>query len=207
MLAAVTDNVPKRAGDNDRQATVRRLEQAMVEGRISIDEMEDRMGQAYRAGTWDQLDRLTEDLPDPVSTQPPPATRPIGSFHVGLLGDVRRGGWIATEDHMMGVTLLGDVVIDLASAEIPDGGVTVTGVTLLGDVRVIVPDGARVRFLGLHLLGDRTELLTPPTADGPLITIRAVNLLGDLEVYSRSFLPESRLKRWWLEIRGLAEQS
>lgn len=205
-LRTVTDSVPQRAGDDDRQATVRRLEQAMVEGRISLDEMEDRMGQAYRASTWDQLDRLTHDLPAPVREQAPPATRPIGSLHVGLLGDVRRGGWIATEDHMTGVTLLGDVVIDLASAQIPDDGVTVAGVTLLGDVRVIVPDGARVKFTGLHLLGDRIEMLTPPSADGSLITIRAINLLGDLEVYSRSLLPESRLKKWWLEIRGAAEQ-
>ena len=198
----MTDDSPTRAGDDDRQSTVRRIEQAMVEGRISLDEMETRLGQAYRASTWDQLDRLTQDLPEPTRVQPPPATRPIGSLHVGLLGDVRRGGWISTEERMTGVTLLGDVVIDLASAQIPDGGVTVTGVTLLGDVRVIVPDGARVDFAGFHLLGDRTELLTPPTADGPLITIRAVNLLGDLEVYSRSLLPESRLKKWWLDIRG-----
>lgn len=205
-LAGVTDDIPTRAGDDDRQATVRRLEQAMVDGRISLDEMEERMGQAYRASTWDQLDRLTQDLPDPVRDQPPPATRPIGSWHVGFLGDVRRGGWISTEDQMTGVTLLGDIVIDLSSAQIPDEGVTVTGVTLLGDVKVIVPDRARVRFTGFHLLGDRTELLTPPSAVGPLITIRAVNLLGDLEVYSRSLLPESRLKTWWLQIRGLAEQ-
>lgn len=177
----------------------------MVEGRLSLDEMEDRMGRAYRASTWDQLDRLTQDLPEPVREQPAPATRPIGSVHVGLLGDVRRGGWIATDDQMTGVTLLGDVVFDLASAQIPDEGVTVTGVTLLGDVRVIVPDGARVEFMGFHLLGDRTELLAPPSPDGARITIRAFNVLGDLEVYSRSLLPESRLKKWWLEVRGLIE--
>lgn len=203
----MTDDNSIRAGDDDRQATVRRIEQAMVDGRISLDEMETRMGQAYRASTWDQLDRLTQDLPEPDQAQSPPATRPIGSLHVGLMGDVRRGGWISTEDRMTGVTLLGDVVIDLASAQIPEEGVTVAGVTLLGDVRVIVPDGARVQFTGFHLLGDRIELLTPPSPNGPLITVRAVNLLGDLEVYSRSLLPESRLKKWWLEVRGLAEQA
>lgn len=196
-----------RASDNDRQATVRQLERAMVEGRLSLDEMEHRMGQAYRASTWDQLDHLTQDLPRVDRLDPTPATRQIGSLHIGLLGDVRRGGWIATEDQMTGATLLGDVVIDLASAEIPPGGVTVTGVTLLGDVKIIVPDGSRVRFQGFHLLGDRTELLTPPSSDGSLITIRAVNLLGDLEVYSRSLLPESRLKKWWLEIRGLTGEA
>lgn len=198
----MSEEVPTRAGDDDRQATVRRLERAMVDGRISIEEMEDRMGKAYRASTWDQLDSLTQDLPAPVREQPAPATTPVGSWHVGLLGDVRRGGWITTDTHITGVTLLGDIVFDLASAEIPDEGVVVTGVTLLGDVRVIVPDGARVRFTGLHLMGDRTELVTPPSPDGVLITIRGINLLGDIEVYSRSMLPESRLKRWWLEIRG-----
>lgn len=202
-----SDRSPKRASDDDRQATVRRLEQAMVEGRLSLDEMEDRMSQAYRADTWGRLDELTHDLPQPDRSSVPPGTRPAGSWQIGLLGDVRRGGWIETDDTMTGMTLLGDVVIDLASADIPSEGVTVTGVTILGDVKVIVPDGARVRFVGVHLLGDREELLVPPNQDGPLITVRAFTLLGDLAVFSRSMLPDNKLKRWWLSIRGLAEVS
>lgn len=199
------DDIPTRAGDDDRQATVRRLEQAMVEGRIDIDEMEERMGHAYRASTWDELDRLTRDLPDATATRAEPGTRPIGSWHIGLLGDIRRGGWIQTEERITGVTLLGDVIFDLASADIPDDGVEVTAVTMLGDVKVIVPDGARVRFVGLHLLGDRREHLTPPSGHGPLVTVRAFNLLGDLEVVSRSLLRESKIKRWWMEIRGMSD--
>lgn len=203
-VGGMSDGNPMRAGDDDRQATVRRLEQAMVEGRLDIDEMEERMGKAYRATTWDELDRLTGDLPEVSTASSEPVTRPIGSWHIGLLGDVRRGGWIETEDRITGVTLLGDVVFDLASADIPDDGVEVTAVTMLGDVKVIVPDGARVRFVGLHLLGDRTEHLTPPTAYGPVITVRAFNLLGDLQVVSRSLLPESKIRKWWMEIRGIA---
>ena len=108
---------------------------------------------------------------------------------------------------MTGVTLLGNVYIDLSSADIPPEGLTITAVTLLGDIKVIVPDGARVRVTGFHLLGDRQERLAPASASGPTITIKGFNLLGDIDVFSRSLLPKGGLRRWWLSLRSADEEA
>ena len=52
-----------RASDAERDATVERLSQATGEGRLTLDEFSQRMGQASTARTRAELDRLVTDLP------------------------------------------------------------------------------------------------------------------------------------------------
>jgi len=53
-----------RAGTTDRQATVDRLTQHFTEGRLSPDEFDERVGQAYAATYLDELPGLLADLPE-----------------------------------------------------------------------------------------------------------------------------------------------
>ena len=53
-----------RAGTTDRQATVDRLTDHFTEGRLSPDEYDERVGQAYAATHLDQLPDLLADLPE-----------------------------------------------------------------------------------------------------------------------------------------------
>jgi len=57
-----------RAADSDREKLAERLRQALEEGRLDLNEYDDRLGQAYAAKTYGELDRLVTDLP-----APPPA--------------------------------------------------------------------------------------------------------------------------------------
>jgi hypothetical protein len=52
-----------RVGDVERGATARRLERALREGRISLDEFDERVAAVWRCRTRGQLDELTADLP------------------------------------------------------------------------------------------------------------------------------------------------
>jgi hypothetical protein len=52
-----------RASDAERQAVVRRLERALLEGRLTIVEFDQRAESAYAARTRGELADLTEDLP------------------------------------------------------------------------------------------------------------------------------------------------
>ncbi|SCE46599.1 protein of unknown function [Streptomyces sp. DvalAA-14] len=52
------------------------LKDAFTEGRLTLDEYEDRVGQAYRARTYQELDVLTADVPRPRPPAPGPAMRP-----------------------------------------------------------------------------------------------------------------------------------
>jgi hypothetical protein len=60
-----------RAADADRDRVVERLRSAAAEGRLSADELEERLETALAASTYAELDTVVADLP----TQPVPARR------------------------------------------------------------------------------------------------------------------------------------
>ena len=84
-----------RIGDAERDMTTRQLRECFAQGRLTIDEFNDRLGQALAATTQSELDRLTQDLPP---TRPSPAPLP---YTAGYRGDPRyaynpgrdQGGW------------------------------------------------------------------------------------------------------------------
>lgn len=61
---------PIRAGHEDRERAVRALGEAFAQGRLEVDEFDERTAAAYAARTLDELDGLLADLWPPA---PPPA--------------------------------------------------------------------------------------------------------------------------------------
>jgi len=57
------DRQKMRASDHDRQEAVERLSVALEDGRLKVDEFEDRVGLAYQAVTYGDLAPLYADLP------------------------------------------------------------------------------------------------------------------------------------------------
>jgi len=84
-----------RIGDAERDMTTRQLRECFAQGRLTMDEFNDRLGKALAATTQPELDRLTHDLPP---TRPSPAPLP---HTAGYRGDLRyeynprqdQGGW------------------------------------------------------------------------------------------------------------------
>jgi Domain of unknown function (DUF1707) len=66
------------ASDGDRDAAVRMLNEAFAEGRLTADEHGERVRAAFAARTWQELARLTADLPGPAPAAGPPAGAPGG---------------------------------------------------------------------------------------------------------------------------------
>src|SRR3984957_19930290 len=54
---------PIRASDADREVVVDALREAYSEGRLTLDEFDERMSAAYASRTWGELRELTVDLP------------------------------------------------------------------------------------------------------------------------------------------------
>ena len=52
-----------RASDREREAVIDRLRRHTADGRLTVEELEERMERAYGARTRADLARLTEDLP------------------------------------------------------------------------------------------------------------------------------------------------
>jgi len=65
-----------RASDADRERAVAFLHDAATEGRLSADELDERVARAFSATTYGELDTLVEDLPVPVHMSAPASTRP-----------------------------------------------------------------------------------------------------------------------------------
>jgi len=66
-----------RASDADREHVAEKLRRATAEGRLLAEELEQRLGEAFRARTYGELDEIVADLPgDRVARSP----RPLGGL-------------------------------------------------------------------------------------------------------------------------------
>jgi hypothetical protein len=184
-----------RASDAEREAVVARLRDAAGEGRLTVEELAERIDAAYAAMTRAELEPLTADLPDSslpsaVASAPlggPPA-RTTSSFVLGILGGGdRRGRW-RVPARMTVVNVMGGADLDLREAVIDAPEVEITVWSLMGGSDVIVPEGVHVELEGFALLGgNRLRLEGPPPGPGaPVVRVRAWSLMGGTDVKTRA---------------------
>ena len=76
---SVPDRTHLRIGDSDRLLLIDELTKHCAEGRLTIDELEQRRSQAWSSRTQHDLNRLVEDLPPPK-----PDRKPEPSFKAWL---------------------------------------------------------------------------------------------------------------------------
>ena len=74
-----------RASDDDREGVMERLRSHHLAGRLTTEELEERVARAHAAVTLADLDALEEDLPDIAQ---PPAQRAAGSTFSHMPGHV-----------------------------------------------------------------------------------------------------------------------
>jgi len=68
-----------RASDSDREHAVEALRDQYAEGRLTLEEFDERTSAAYAAKTWTDLRELTSDLPVRLSFAPASAAVAAGS--------------------------------------------------------------------------------------------------------------------------------
>ena len=181
-----------RIADADRDRVVALLRLHCTEGRITLDEFSDRVGEVYEARTADDLDGVVRDLPVPWSSSahppgspaPAPRTRKAVKWMVAVFGDSTRRGRFTLDDESAAVAAFGDCTLDLSEAMIEGPNPLVTAVAVFGDVTIIVPDGIEVDLEGLAIFGDKrcTTGDTPPVPGSPVVLVRAFALFGDVRV-------------------------
>lgn len=187
--------------DHERQTMVRRVQQAMADGHLDFEEIDDRFESIYRAQTRAELAAVIADLPAPPAPIPPTGGHPLPRSNFALFGDLKVGGWVEVDGDLSYTTVFGDQVIDLSSARLPDE-VTITTYSVFGDTVVIVPDGVRASAETILLFGDRRTALTPPRTDAPMVRVKSTKLFGDVKLYSLSQVPEGRFRQLWHKLRN-----
>jgi hypothetical protein len=190
-----------RASDAERDAVVGRLNQAVGEGRLTMDEFSERLELAYAARTRGDLDPLLRDLPaDDAGAVPAVTTgtavagggsqRKDTHWNISPIGGIRHRGRWRVPRHTIAIGVLGGVDVDLGEAELAAPEVMITKVSIIGGVSVRVPPGMRVEVSNFSILGGRDMNLGGPLArNAPVLRIRSFSIIGGVNVR------ESRNKR------------
>jgi hypothetical protein len=193
-----------RASDAEREAVVERLRVATVEGRLTLSELTERTEAAYTATTRGDLVPITADLPE-VSGSPatptPSTARGDREWVVAVMGDSKRQGRWRVERPLAALAIMGDVVLDLRGAEVPQGNVEITATAVMGDVKIYVPDGVDVQLSGIAVMGDKQVQVREAAAGqtAPKVVVRATVVMGDVKVLGDSYAePARRTLRAWL---------
>jgi hypothetical protein len=191
------DNLPDHHGyrisDADRERVAELLRQAAGEGRLDIDELEQRLELAYAAKTYGELVPITQDLPAAKASHPEPMPSqariggvPATSNAIAIFGGAeRKGSWVVP-DHFNAFAMFGGVELDLLRASLESRDVTIIAVAIFGGVDIVVPDDLTVMVDGAGILGgfgETTQHSTPaPPAGAPVVRIKGMALFGGVEV-------------------------
>lgn len=185
-----------RVSDAERHQVAEVLRQAAGEGRLDLDELEERLESTFAAKTYAELEPLVRDLPSHELSMPAPrGARPVASRGSGELaspavsvavmsGVERRGEW-ALGDRHTAVAFMGSVSIDLRRAALPAES-RITAVAVMGAVSVVVDQYTRVDVDGIGFMGGfgearpRVDAVLGPGS--PVVRVRGLALMGGVEV-------------------------
>lgn len=205
-----------RASDADRERVANVLREAAGDGRLTMDELDERLDAVYQAKTYAELEPITHDLPGagaPAAPAPAPAApsdparfggEPTSHGAVAILGGfTRRGDWVVPKE-FTAFMLMGGGEIDMREAKFAEREVSIHIFAIMGGCEIIVPEDATVRVTGVGIMGafDHTGSGTG-SPGGPVITVNGVAFMGGVDVKRRPTLNPARTR---LEQRLQARQ-
>jgi hypothetical protein len=207
-----------RASDRDRDRTAEILREAAGEGRLGMDELDERLNAVYAAKTYADLEPAIHDLPhsETAPTSAPvvaPAGstadrfggKPTSSGAVAIMGGfTRKGAWVVPVN-FTAVAIMGGGELDLRDARFAERVVNIHAVTIMGGIGIIVPDDAEVHVTGIGVMGAFEH---GPTGTGqpgaPKIVINGLAFWGAVDVKRKPRKDKPKRTRNTLESGGEA---
>ncbi|MFC7728948.1 DUF1707 SHOCT-like domain-containing protein [Actinomadura keratinilytica] len=138
------------------------MREAAGDGRISMDELQERLEAVYSAKTYAELEPLTRDLPVTGSPGPPvprggarlaTGEEPTWRTGIGVLSGFHRQGVWAVPRKFTAFAFWGGGKIDLRDARYTSGEVRIRAVAVMGGIEIIAPDDITVHVKGLGVMG------------------------------------------------------
>ncbi|AUH42829.1 DUF1707 SHOCT-like domain-containing protein [Streptomyces sp. CMB-StM0423] len=185
-----------RASDADRERVADILRDALAEGRLAMDEFEERLEETYRAKTYAQLEPLTRDLPAagtaPAPRETAPAPRPASGWagriggeatsHRGIAimsGFQRKGAWTVPRRFTM-FSFWGGGELDLREADFEAAEVEIRCISIMGGAHVILPPDLALEVRGIGIMGgfDHSQTGVPHTPGAPRVTLTGFAFWG-----------------------------
>jgi hypothetical protein len=184
-----------RISDNEREVAAERLRVAAGEGRIGLDELEERIGAVYSAKTYAELEPITRDLPATTGGAPLSAAvaRPGGRWRIGarpsrrrtlvfMGGSDNKGAWVVPKRYTA-LAWMGGIELDLREAQFEDNEVTIFAACWMGGIDITVPEGLNVQVNGIGFMGGYSG--TPAgevDPNSPTVHVKGFAFMGGVSV-------------------------
>ncbi|PWI45839.1 DUF1707 domain-containing protein [Streptomyces sp. ICBB 8177] len=135
-----------RASHDDRDRVVERLRVAAGDGRLTAQELDERLETALTARTYGELEVLLRDLPAESAAATVTPTAPVKDLVrlQATSGNLERGGPWAVPRRLEVETTSGNVLIDLTTAAISHPELDLAISVRSGNVRLVVPPDVMV---------------------------------------------------------------
>lgn len=187
-----------RISDADRHRVADILREAAGEGRLEIDELDDRLDATFKAKTYADLIPITVDLPAagaapslPVSqassvTGKSPAVfadHPIESqLYVAIMSGVdRRGVWTVPATGNV-IALMGGAELDMRQAQFSAQETVIYANAIMGGVNITVGPDVQVVMQGVGIMGGYVGPRGIEPTGGPVLRVKGLALMGGVTV-------------------------
>ena len=183
-----------RASDADRDQVAEVLHAAFADGRLDLNEHDDRVTAALNAKTFDDLTPLTADLMTGTPTdlvrrtETAPMIVPEGAVDAtdqvnAALSDHKRVGKWRMRRRTNANNLMATVHFDLTEATFDAQEVQISGVNVMGTLFLRVPRGVTIRDETTNVMGSTSiKDIGEPDPAFPTIVITGTNIMGDIKV-------------------------
>lgn len=201
-----------RISDEDRHQVAEVLRHAAGEGRIDLEELDERLEATYKAKTYGELVPITADLPArttgtlPVPPATPPAVPPAAahpmvpvatySNSLSFMGDcTRRGVWRVPEQHTA-FAMMGGITIDLREAVFEAREITVNAYAIMAGIEIIVNAHTQVIVEGIGIMGafEQARDKVGPVIDAtsPVVRVTGFALMAGVDVVRKPMPGEKK---------------
>lgn len=191
-MSDVPDNRPElRISDTDRDRTAEVLREAHAHGRITVDELDERLTSVYSAKTYADLVPITRDLPaveDAAAAPQNARSSRIGGtprfrMSLAILGGASRdGAWVVPPEYKA-IATLGGIKLDMSDSTFAESETVIKAYAVLGGMEITVPADAEVDVGAIGIMGGVDHGAEGPgVPGGPRIRIIGVAVMGGIEV-------------------------
>jgi Domain of unknown function (DUF1707)/Cell wall-active antibiotics response 4TMS YvqF len=200
-------NLPERRemriSDAERDSVAAILRDAAGEGRLDLEELDERLNAVYAAKTYGDLEPITRDLPSASSSPTPVSPRggrvggvPTSRTAVGVMsGFERKGAWVVPET-FNAVAFWGGGRLDLREARFAGPEVTINAWAVMGGIEILVPEDAEVHVNGVGVMGGYDHRASGVGAPGaPRIIVKGLAFWGGVNVERRPTDAELRRRK------------
>ena len=191
-----------RASYEDRDKVAEQLRVAAGDGRLTADELDQRLEAALTARTYGELAALTADLPGVARVEPDvPAVRPqrAGRIDVGSASVKREGQWEVPQ-HLDVRIGSGAVVLDLTRTTVPHSRVEIDAEVRSGNLRIVTRPGIVVDAADVTLRSGNVKIRSWPGPPPPVSLI--IHITGSVTSGSIVARPPRRTFWQWLTRRA-----